>query len=111
MFGGTCHLLRGNMVCGVYKDPLILRLGSEGAEAAMKDPQVKPFDVTGRPMTGWLMVYVAAVQGDKLDEWIEKAMAFVETLPSKYRSSMPLTPFPSGFTLQTARRDSRRGTR
>ncbi len=27
MFGGFCHLLGGNMFCGVYKDFLILRLG------------------------------------------------------------------------------------
>jgi TfoX/Sxy family transcriptional regulator of competence genes len=27
MFGGVCHLLNGNMFCGVYKDYLILRAG------------------------------------------------------------------------------------
>jgi TfoX/Sxy family transcriptional regulator of competence genes len=27
MFSGVCHLLNGNMFCGVYKDYLILRLG------------------------------------------------------------------------------------
>jgi len=27
MFGGTCYTIKGNMVCGVYKDFLILRLG------------------------------------------------------------------------------------
>ena len=28
MFGGTCHLINGNMMCGVYKDYLILRLNT-----------------------------------------------------------------------------------
>lgn len=28
MFGGVCHLLNGNMFCGVYKDFLILRLSA-----------------------------------------------------------------------------------
>jgi len=24
MFGGTCHLIHGNMMCGVYKDSLVI---------------------------------------------------------------------------------------
>ena len=36
MFGGVCHLLNGNMFCGVYKDFLILRLGEEKAKKALK---------------------------------------------------------------------------
>lgn len=28
MFGGVCHLFRGNMFCGVYKDFLIVFAGS-----------------------------------------------------------------------------------
>lgn len=34
MFGGICHLMNGNMLCGVYKEFLILRLGPETAAAA-----------------------------------------------------------------------------
>ena len=56
MFGGVCHLLSGNMVCGVYKEFLILRLGVENAEAALKKEHVRPFDITGRAMKGWVMV-------------------------------------------------------
>jgi TfoX/Sxy family transcriptional regulator of competence genes len=29
MFGGVCHLINGNMFCGVHKDSLILRLGEK----------------------------------------------------------------------------------
>jgi TfoX/Sxy family transcriptional regulator of competence genes len=36
MFGGVCHLLNGNMFCGVYKDFLILRLGEENAKTALE---------------------------------------------------------------------------
>lgn len=56
MFGGICHLLYGNMVCGVYKDFLILRLGDRQARDALHRPHVKSFDITGRPMKGWVMV-------------------------------------------------------
>ena len=35
MFGGLAFLLNGNMCCGVQADFLMLRLGNEGAAAAL----------------------------------------------------------------------------
>jgi len=49
MFGGVCHLLNGNMVCGVYKNFLILRMGEDAAKEVMDMPFTHPFDITGRP--------------------------------------------------------------
>lgn len=84
MFGGVCHLLNGNMFCGVYKDFLILRLGETVAEEAMGKPNVKAFDITGRPMKGWIMVAQDGIKkDDQLKAWINKAKAFVKTLPAK----------------------------
>lgn len=83
MFGGACYLLNGNMVCGVYKDFLIVRLGKTAAEAALRRPETRPFDITGRPMAGWVMIAEGDVQGDRLGEWIEQAVAFAESLPPK----------------------------
>jgi hypothetical protein len=73
MFGGTCHILRGNMVAGVYKDYLILRLGEEAGERALKEAFVRPFDITGRPLRGWVMVEPPGVEGDALERWITMA--------------------------------------
>jgi hypothetical protein len=36
MFGGVCHLINGNIFCGVHKDFLILRLGRERSEEPLK---------------------------------------------------------------------------
>jgi TfoX/Sxy family transcriptional regulator of competence genes len=84
MFGGVCHLLSGNMFCGVHKDFLILRLGEEGAGEALGLPSVRPFDITGRPMKGWVMVEEDGFQeDDQLKAWLDKAKAFAKTLPSK----------------------------
>ncbi len=84
MFGGICHLLNGNMFCGVSKDFLILRLGEDKAEEALKLPFVKPFDITGKPMKGWVMVEEQGFKGEKeLKEWLEKARAFAKTLAAK----------------------------
>jgi TfoX/Sxy family transcriptional regulator of competence genes len=84
MFGGICHLLNGNMFCGVYKDFLILRLGEDKAGEALKLPYVKPFDITRRPMKGWVMVQEQGFMSEKeLKEWLEKAKMFAKTLAPK----------------------------
>jgi TfoX/Sxy family transcriptional regulator of competence genes len=84
MFGGICHLLGGNMFCGVYKDSLILRLGEQASESALKSPFVRPFDITGRPMKGWVMVESEGFKTDEeLKAWLTKAKEFVKSLPPK----------------------------
>jgi hypothetical protein len=83
MFGGTCHLINGNMMCGVYKDYLILRLGEEAGTAALSQKHTRPFDITGRPMKGWVMVEQEGLNDAALQEWLDKARAFAQTLPPK----------------------------
>ena len=84
MFGGVCHLLNGNMFCGVHKEFLILRLGTDKAEGALKLPHVRPFDITGKPMQGWVMVKEDGFKNDKeLKGWLDDAKNFVKTLPKK----------------------------
>ena len=84
MFGGVCHLLNGNMFCGVYKDYLILRLGEKAAGDAMTGPHAKAFDITGRPMKGWVMIAREGIKrDDQLKSWLDKAKTFAKTLPPK----------------------------
>jgi TfoX/Sxy family transcriptional regulator of competence genes len=84
MFGGICHLMNGNMFCGVYKDFLILRLGEQAAQSALRKPHVRPFDITGRPMKGWVMVASEGFKTEKaLKTWLIAAKEFVLTLPAK----------------------------
>lgn len=84
MFGGVGFLLHGNMCVGIWKNSLIVRLGAEAAEAALEDPNVAPFDITGKAMTGWAMVEPDGLERDEqVSAWIEQAVEFVSTLPSK----------------------------
>jgi TfoX/Sxy family transcriptional regulator of competence genes len=84
MFGGVCHLLNGNMFCGVLKDGLILRLGEKAAGNALAQPHVRPFDVTGRPMKGWVMVELDGFKTeDELGAWLGRARDFVQSMPPK----------------------------
>ena len=84
MFGGVGFLLRGNMCFGIWKDNLILRLGQSQAQNALKVKNVKPFDITGRAMKGWVLVAPIAMKSDKaLQQWITQAIDFVSQLPRK----------------------------
>lgn len=84
MFGGVGYLLNGNMLIGVWKDTLIVRVGPERYEETLLESHVREFDITGKPMKSWIMVEPEGIDDDNdLKAWIEKAMKFVKTLPSK----------------------------
>jgi len=84
MFGGIGFLLNGNMLVGVWKDSLIVRLGPEEGEAALKEPLVSEFNITGRAMKGWVLVAPEAVEADdELKGWVQPAVKFVGKLPAK----------------------------
>lgn len=88
MFGGVAFLMRGNMLVGVHKDALIARITPEDTDDALRDVNARIFDITGRPMRGWILVEPRGVAGAKLARWIERARAFVRTLPAS-RPSRP----------------------
>ncbi len=82
MFGGVGYLLNGNMACGVHGESVILRLGAEDAARLLQMPFARVFDMTGRPMKGWVLVD-AAVPDDELSFWVSKAVGFAAALPAK----------------------------
>ena len=84
MFGGVCFLLHGDMLVGVWKESLIVRLGPEAGEDALLEPHVKAFDITGRAMKGWVLVAPEGIEHDEqLKDWIERAVKFVRKLTAK----------------------------
>ena len=81
---GVCFLLNGNALVGVWKDRLIARLGPDEGEAALREPHVRAFDITGRPMRNWGVVEPVGVEDDEqLKDWMERATKFVKMLPKK----------------------------
>lgn len=82
MFGGVGFMLSGNMACGVYQQYLIVRVGPHAYQDALAKPGSKVFDITGRPMTGWVMVSGSAIADDgSLQEWVEQGVEFAKSLP------------------------------
>jgi hypothetical protein len=84
MFGGVGFLLNGNLLVGVWKDSLCVRLGSDQADQALSEPHVREFDITGKPMKGWVLVESKGVEDDdQLKDWIGRTWKFVKALPKK----------------------------
>jgi TfoX/Sxy family transcriptional regulator of competence genes len=52
MFGGLAFLLRGNMLCGVIDQDLLVRVGADAYEQALARPHAREMDFTGRPLKG-----------------------------------------------------------
>jgi TfoX/Sxy family transcriptional regulator of competence genes len=84
MFGGLGFLLNGNILVGVWKKSMIVRLGADEAEAALLEPHVGEFDITGKPMKGWIMVAAEGVADESaVKGWVQRAVKFVGKLPAK----------------------------
>ena len=83
MFGGIGYLFNGNMCVGVYNNDLIIRFDPKSTDEIQKDKNVKPFDISGRPMKGWALVSIEGVKGDGLKKWIELSLNFARSLPPK----------------------------
>jgi len=83
LFGCACFMLDGNVLVGVWKESLVARVGPDEYEEALLEPHVRVFDITGRPMKGWIEVEPEGIEDDnQLNGWIERAWAFVSELPA-----------------------------
>ena len=86
MFGGIAFMVSEHMALGIAGDDLMVRLGREGAAAALGRPHVRPMAFTGRPMSSMVLVSPDGLRTDAdLARWAEAATAFVATLPPKKR--------------------------
>jgi TfoX/Sxy family transcriptional regulator of competence genes len=84
MFGGICYLINGNMSFGVWKDYLIVRMGPDLAADKLKHDHVRQFDITGKPMKGWVMVEKGSwKKRDELTGWLDIGRSFTLSLPKK----------------------------
>lgn len=85
MFSGLVFLLDGNMVCGVLGDDLLVRVGIEHYHAALAEPDARPFDATGKPMRGWVLVGPdGCAEDDQLAAWLRRGLRFARSLPPKF---------------------------
>ena len=84
IFGGIAFLLSGNMAVGVSRDELMVRIDPDDYDEALAMTGVRAFDMTGRPMRGWILVAPeATAELADLQQWVETGFDFAATLPPK----------------------------
>ena len=75
MFGGIAFMVNDKMCVGVDKDDLMLRCEPDMTDELLKKKGVRMFDLTGKPMKGWLLIGPEGTNSKKdLDHWIKLAL-------------------------------------
>jgi TfoX/Sxy family transcriptional regulator of competence genes len=84
MFGGMAYVINGNMACGVIKDELMVRVGSDGYEKSLSMAHTRRFDFTGKPLRGFIVVTAQGFEDDDaLKKWVMKGVDFALSLAAK----------------------------
>jgi len=84
MFGGLAFLINGNMSVGIHGNELIVRIAPGMTDAALREPGARMFDITGRPMKGWLLVGGPGIKKpEALAQWVRRGVEFASSLPKK----------------------------
>ena len=84
MFGGLAFMVDGHMSCGVVKDELMVRVGPDRFDEALRRPYARKMDFTGKPLKGFVYVEPEGYASDQdLQTWVKLSLEFVATLPPK----------------------------
>jgi hypothetical protein len=85
MFGYPCAWIAGNMVSGLFADDWWVRVSEPDRDALLELPGAHPLEVMpGKPMGRSVVLPPDIVADDRrVDAWLEKAIGFTRTLPSK----------------------------
>jgi TfoX/Sxy family transcriptional regulator of competence genes len=85
MFGGLAFMVEGNLaVAASRRGGLLVRTDPADSEEVEARPGVEPMESTGRRMPGWYFVEAEALTDeDDVGAWVDRALAFVATLPPK----------------------------
>jgi TfoX N-terminal domain len=85
MFGGLAFLVNGNMaVSASGQGGLLVRVEPDETDRLASRAHVRPFEMRGRPMDGWLRVEVEGVRTKRqLETWVARGVAYARSLPPK----------------------------
>jgi TfoX/Sxy family transcriptional regulator of competence genes len=79
MFGGLAFLVAGKMGVGVVREELMVRVGPDAYEAALRR-HARQMDFTGRPMKGFVFVASEGLGSDTdLRRWVELGLRGAES--------------------------------
>ena len=87
MFGGLAFLIGGNLaVAASGHGGLLVRVDPEEADVLLATTAVRPVEMRGRVMRGWLRVDGGGVRTKRqLASWVQRGTTYARTLPAKKR--------------------------
>ncbi len=85
MFGGLAFLVDGHMaVAASGKGGLMARVEPGETEALLAQQHVRPFEMRGRELEGWLRVDAEGLKTKRhLQPWVARGLAYARSLPPK----------------------------
>jgi hypothetical protein len=85
MFGGLGFMVASRMaVAAGSAGDLMVRADPALAESWVDDAGVRPMEMRGRPVRGWLLVRPDALTDDAaLATWVARGVSYARSLPSK----------------------------
>jgi len=76
MFGGLCFFVDDKMVCGAFKEELMVRIAPENESEYLSNYDCQRMDESGS-MKGFLMITPEGIDmDDDLDKWIKRCLDF-----------------------------------
>jgi len=105
MFGGTAFMLREHMLVAVSPRGLLVRVGPEAHDEALRRPGTQAMEMRGRTMRGYVFLDPAPTDSKTVRVWLDTALAHNKTLPAKTAASR------SRAKSKTQRTNSRRKAR
>ena len=85
MFGGLAFLVQGNMAVAVSgQGGLLVRADPATSDDLVTAAGVRPMEMRGRQLQGWLWVDAAAVRTKRqLEKWVRLGAGYARRLPAK----------------------------
>jgi TfoX/Sxy family transcriptional regulator of competence genes len=81
MFGGIAFMVDGHMCCGLIDKTLMLRVGAEAYNEALRRPHTRMMDFTGRPLKGFIYVDPPGLKtAAALASWLNRGLTFIQDL-------------------------------
>jgi len=88
MVGGLSFIVNGSMCCGVTGSALMIRVGPEGREPALRQPHVRPMELGGRPLAGFVCVEPSGYKTDAaLKSWVQQGIDYISGIPKDSRGA------------------------
>ena len=84
MVGGLSFLVNGHMCCGITGTALMVRVGTQSREQALREPNARPMLLVGRALSGFICIEPEGYAADDaLASWVQRGLGFVSGLPAK----------------------------